>query len=71
VTVSWKAGDFGCRIMSIFRTFGIYLSGFIVAAISFDRYLAVLKPLAADRTRIMLYVAWGGSAICSLPQVFH
>ncbi|OXA64610.1 gonadotropin-releasing hormone receptor isoform X2 [Folsomia candida] len=77
ITVSWKAGDFMCRFMSFFRTFGLFLSGFIVMCISFDRYFAVLRPLALPeankRGRLMLYLAWGGSFVCSLPQsyVFH
>lgn len=59
--------------MSFFRTFGLFLSGFIVMCISFDRYFAVLRPLALPeankRGRLMLYLAWGGSFVCSLPQV--
>ena len=72
-TVSWKAGDLVCRVMSFFRIFGLYLSGFLLVCISLDRYFAVLKPLtlpeANRRGRIMLYAAWGGSILCSFPQV--
>jgi gonadotropin-releasing hormone receptor len=36
-TVSWRAGDAVCRIMSFFRTFGLYLSSFVIVSISLDR----------------------------------
>ena len=36
-TVSWRAGDAMCRIMSFFRMFGLYLSSFILICISVDR----------------------------------
>ncbi len=72
-TVSWQAGDATCRIFSFFRTFGLYLSGFLLVCISLDRYFAVLKPLslpeANKRGRYMLYAAWTGSFLCSFPQV--
>lgn len=38
-TVSWKAGDAMCRIMAFFRTFGLYLSSFVLVCISIDRYV--------------------------------
>lgn len=36
-TVQWTAGDAMCRIMMFFRTFGLYLSSFILVCISVDR----------------------------------
>lgn len=36
-TVTWQAGDSTCRIMSFFRTFGLYLSSFVIVSISLDR----------------------------------
>lgn len=36
-TVSWKAGDSMCRLMSFLRTFGLYLSSFVLVCISIDR----------------------------------
>lgn len=38
-TVKWVLGDPLCRIMSFFRIFGLYLSGFILICISVDRYV--------------------------------
>lgn len=37
LTVSWEAGDFMCRTMSFLRTFGLYLSSFVLVCISVDR----------------------------------
>ncbi|XP_037911610.1 gonadotropin-releasing hormone receptor isoform X1 [Hermetia illucens] len=74
-TVSWKAGDALCRIMAFFRTFGLYLSSFVLVCISVDRYFAVLKPLklSDNRGRMMILGAWLSSCICSTPQaiIFH
>ncbi|KAF7270171.1 adipokinetic hormone/corazonin-related peptide receptor variant I-like [Rhynchophorus ferrugineus] len=73
-TVQWLAGDFMCRIMSFFRTFGLYLSSFVMCCISIDRYYAVLKPLYLvdldRRERLMVVGAWIGAMICSAPQMF-
>ena len=73
-TVSWKAGDLACRIMSFFRIFGLYLSSFVVVCISLDRCFAILRPMSnvvnvAKRSRIMLSTAWTLATLCSLPQV--
>jgi gonadotropin-releasing hormone receptor len=37
ITVSWKGGDAMCRIMAFFRTFGLFLSSFVLVCISLDR----------------------------------
>lgn len=72
-TVAWKGGDFMCRFMMFFRTFGLYLSSFILVVISLDRYFAIVHPLSLNdcdkRGKIMLSLAWIFSAIASLPQV--
>ncbi|XP_068249134.1 gonadotropin-releasing hormone receptor-like [Palaemon carinicauda] len=73
-TVSWEAGDLACRIMAFFRTFGVFLSGFLLVVISIDRYHAVLRPLtvteAKRRVRVMLWMAWAASVAFSTPQMF-
>ena len=73
LTVAWTAGDEMCRILMFFRTFGFYLSSFVLIAISIDRYLAFTQPLsivdASKRSKIMLMFAWFFSIIASLPQV--
>ncbi|XP_059486559.1 adipokinetic hormone/corazonin-related peptide receptor variant I-like isoform X2 [Neocloeon triangulifer] len=77
ITVQWKGGDAMCRIMAFFRTFGLFLSSFVLVCISLDRYFAVLRPMslmAVDkRGKIMLSAAWTASVVCSFPQIiiFH
>ena len=36
-TVQWIAGDMACRIFAFFRTFGLFLSSFVLVCISIDR----------------------------------
>lgn len=72
-TVEWLAGDTACRILMFFRTFGLYLSSFVLVVISLDRYFAILHPLSLNdadkRGKIMLCFAWLFSAVSSAPQV--
>jgi len=37
ITVTWQADDTTCRIMAFFRTFGLFLSSFVIVSISLDR----------------------------------
>ena len=73
ITVSWLAGDIGCRLLMFCRAFGFYLSSFILVAISLDRYFAIIHPMslkdADQRGRIMLILAWLFSVVSSIPQV--
>lgn len=71
ITVSWMAGDIGCRVFMFARAYGFYLSSFIVVAISLDRYFAVVRPSGDDKRRgkIMIPMAWILSAAASTPQV--
>ncbi|CAG9127407.1 unnamed protein product [Plutella xylostella] len=36
-TVEWRAGDLACRVMMFARTFGLYLSSFVLICIAVDR----------------------------------
>lgn len=71
-TVHWMAGDTMCRLMAFFRTFGLHLSSFVLICISIDRYYAVLQPLKLSKRRgkIMIFLAWSMSVLCSAPQAF-
>ena len=51
VTVTWQAGDSTCRIMSFFRTFGLYLSSFVIVSISLDR---LVQPIILSAVSIKL-----------------
>ncbi|XP_058820770.1 adipokinetic hormone/corazonin-related peptide receptor variant I-like isoform X6 [Topomyia yanbarensis] len=69
-TVRWMAGDIMCRLMAFFRTFGLYLSSFVLVCISIDRYYAVLQPLKLSKRRgkIIITIAWILAFMCSTPQ---
>ena len=73
VTVEWLAGDFACRFFSFFRSFGFYLSSYILIAISIDRYFAITQPLRfaafESRSKAMLLAAWATAVISTIPQV--
>ncbi|XP_014663225.1 PREDICTED: gonadotropin-releasing hormone receptor-like [Priapulus caudatus] len=73
VAVTWIAGDFMCRCMMVLRSFGLYLSSFILVCISLDRYFAIVHPLSFSRSscraKTMLCVSWLLSLACSAPQV--
>ncbi|XP_026327998.1 gonadotropin-releasing hormone II receptor-like [Hyposmocoma kahamanoa] len=75
-TVQWLAGDVMCRVMMFTRTFGLYLSSYVLICIAIDRYYAILKPLNLTweaRMRRALILAWFCAALSSLPQsfIFH
>ncbi|XP_050352660.1 adipokinetic hormone/corazonin-related peptide receptor variant I isoform X1 [Nymphalis io] len=75
-TVQWLAGDLMCRLMMFTRTFGLYLSSFVLICIAIDRYYAILKPLNVTweaRVRRALTIAWVCAGLASLPQsfIFH
>ncbi|KAK3097808.1 hypothetical protein FSP39_013396 [Pinctada imbricata] len=73
ITVEWTAGDAACRTLMFFRILGLYLSSFILVAISLDRYFAIVHPLSLNdadkRGKIMLILAWTLSIVASVPQV--
>ena len=70
---SWVTGDRDCRIVAFLNSVGLYLSGHLVACITMDRYMAILKPTDAwqtiRRAKIMLFVTLLSSGLCSAPEV--
>ena len=56
VTVTWQAGDPTCRIMAFMRTFGLYLSSFVIVSISLDRSVQPIIHSAVSR-RLFTYPA--------------
>ncbi|XP_071344750.1 putative gonadotropin-releasing hormone II receptor [Trachinotus anak] len=74
ITVQWLAGDFACRLLMFLKLQAMYSCAFVTVVISLDRQSAILNPLAINkarkRNRVMLSVAWGMSAVLSVPQIF-
>ncbi|OQV13136.1 putative Gonadotropin-releasing hormone II receptor [Hypsibius exemplaris] len=73
-TVQWRAGDALCRLLGGLRVVGLYLSAFILIAISIDRFMSVWDPLstvtrATCRAKVMVFTAWFLSFACASPQL--
>lgn len=73
-TDAWLAGEFMCKLMMFVRTFGLYLSSFIIIAITIDRYYVIVKPLEMERVyrlnKLLIASSWLVSFASSLPQVY-
>ena len=72
-TISWETGEFGCKLLQFLRTYGVYLSSFVLMCISIDRYYSLVRPLefhnANKRNFRLLTASWILSFLFSLPQV--
>ena len=73
LTITWNAGDFACRILSMTKTLGLYLEAFVVLMMSADRCYVVLFPLRISgrgrRIKMLLLMAWTAATVFSIPQV--
>ncbi|CAF0817081.1 unnamed protein product [Brachionus calyciflorus] len=73
-TDSWLAGETMCKLMMFLRTFGHYLSSFVIITITIDRFYVIVKPLELEKVytlnKILLTLSWLMSFLSSLPQVF-
>ncbi|XP_053199034.1 prostaglandin D2 receptor 2-like [Scomber japonicus] len=70
---TWKLGATFCRINSSIFILNMFVSGFLLAAISMDRCLVVLKPVWAQnnrnvqRTGRVCGVIWALAVLCTIP----
>lgn len=70
---TWTFGAHFCRIHSSIFFLNMFVSGFLLAAISFDRCLVVLRPVWAQNHRSIHLVAkicgfiWALAIICTIP----
>uniref|UniRef100_A0A3Q1GX44 Prostaglandin D2 receptor 2 n=1 Tax=Acanthochromis polyacanthus TaxID=80966 RepID=A0A3Q1GX44_9TELE len=73
---TWTLGTTFCRIHSSVFFLNMFVSGFLLAAISMDRCLVVLKPVWAQNYRNIQLVGkicvviWGLAIICTIPFYF-
>lgn len=73
-TSGWIFGTALCKTMSGFQEASLYSSVFLLACISVDRHLAIVKATSVLLSRHMLVkvlctLAWLGSGLLSLPAV--
>ncbi|GFS08110.1 CCAP receptor [Elysia marginata] len=73
-TISWYAGNGGCKVIRYAQVVVTYASTYALVALSLDRLNAIARPLSfsGDRTRIRLLIglAWGFSFLFALPMIF-
>ncbi|RUS69620.1 hypothetical protein EGW08_022618 [Elysia chlorotica] len=73
-TISWYAGNGGCKVIRYAQVVVTYASTYALVALSLDRLNAIARPLSfsSDRTRIrvLLSLAWGCSVLFALPMPF-
>lgn len=71
--ITWELGDAVCKVFAFSCSVGRYLSGYVIVAISIERYLAVHKlshgSETVKRAKLMLLLAWAASLLFSVPEV--
>lgn len=75
ITFRFKGGDPLCRFIKFMQVFVLYLSTYVLVAMSLDRYFAVIGArthwkLSPTLSKILVVLAWTISIIFSLPQIF-
>ncbi|XP_060587406.1 neuropeptide S receptor-like [Ruditapes philippinarum] len=70
----WVLGNFGCKLLTYIQVVTLSSTTFILAAMGFDRYMAICRPLrftaSSSRSRSMIIVSWCLSFVVSIPQLF-
>lgn len=75
ITFRFKGGDPLCRFVKYMQVFVLYLSTYVLVAMSLDRYFAVVGPRSSWKsspalTKVLVMLAWTIALIFSLPQAF-
>ena len=70
----WLFGAVGCKVFTYLQVVTLASTTFILTAMSFDRYLAICRPLCLgtsnSRARRMILVSWLLAFIFASPQLF-
>lgn len=75
ITGTFMGPDLMCRLVKYLQVLGMFSSTYMIVVMTVDRYQAVCNPMvkfqrACTRLHIPVCMAWGGSLLGSLPQVF-
>ncbi|XP_077335135.1 vasopressin V2 receptor isoform X2 [Lithobates pipiens] len=67
--------DFLCRSVRYLQVVGMFVSSYMIVAMTFDRHQAICRPMmtfkkGSARWNIPVCLAWGASAVLGLPQIF-
>ncbi|XP_070813337.1 apelin receptor [Pituophis catenifer annectens] len=71
----WSFGSFACKLSSYLVFVNMYASVFCLTGLSFDRYLAIVRPIANAKLRskasglLMTIVLWTMAALLALPAM--
>lgn len=74
---TWKLGSTFCRINSSLFFLNMFASGFLLAAISLDRCLVVMKPVWAQNHRSVQRIGrvcgviWALAVLCTIPYYIY
>ncbi|XP_050733700.1 cardioacceleratory peptide receptor-like isoform X2 [Eriocheir sinensis] len=72
-TVSWNAGNIGCKAVRFAQVLVTYSSTYVLVALSIDRYDAITHPMNFSgswrRARRLVAVAWLLSAVFASPSL--
>lgn len=70
----WVLGNIGCKVLTYIQVVTLSSTTFLLAAMGFDRYMAICRPLrftsSSSRARTMIIISWLFSFIVSIPQLF-
>ncbi|XP_075997026.1 vasopressin V2 receptor-like [Genypterus blacodes] len=75
ITDRFVGPDLVCRLVKYLQVLGMFSSTYMIVVMTVDRYQAVCNPMVTFQRRrarhnIPVCVAWGVSAVGSLPQIF-
>lgn len=69
----WVLGNVGCKLLTYIQVVTLSSTTFILAAMGFDRYMAICRPLrftaTTSRARKMIIISWILSFLVSIPQL--
>ncbi|XP_042302791.1 apelin receptor [Sceloporus undulatus] len=71
----WAFGSFACKLSSYLVFVNMYASVFCLTGLSFDRYLAIVRPIANAKLRskasglLVTVILWAMAALLALPAM--
>lgn len=74
-TLEFRGGNGLCKLLKFGSLFSLYLSSNIVACMSIDRAVTVVRPLSSTMSstksvKWLIGASWTSAIVCSLPQLY-
>lgn len=75
ITDRFKGSDLLCRAVKYLQVVGMFVSSYMIVAMTIDRYNAVCRPMVSfltgsSRRYVAIGASWGVSLLFSTPQLF-